>query len=82
MTAAQRPGAAARHEQAFLIHLVGGGSLKMMLDARDLSDIQHALRQHRALIGRHVFESEIGLEESMHALVPAARVQMVIDCEE
>lgn len=70
-----------RHEQAFLVHLVGGGSVKMMLQASDLSDVQHSLQHNRALIGRHVFESEIGLEESMPALIPAARVQMVIDYE-
>lgn len=72
---------AARHEQAFLVHLVGGGCVKMMLEARDLADVQHALKHQRVLIGRHVFESEIGLEESMPALIPASRIQMVIDNE-
>lgn len=70
-----------RYEHAFSVHLVGGGSIKMMLDARDLADVHHALQHYRALIGRHVFESEIGLEEFLPALIPAARVQMVIDHE-
>lgn len=67
-----------RHEQAFLIHLVGGGRLRMVLEARGLSDIQDALLRHRALIGRHVFESDVGSEESLPALIPANRVEMVI----
>lgn len=73
--------APARHEQAFLVHLVGGGCLKMMLEARDLSDVQDALQRQRALIGRHVFDSEIGLEQSTPALIPSNRIQMVIDHE-
>lgn len=68
----------ARHEQAFLIHLVGGGCLKMMLEAKGLSDVQDALLRHRALIGRHVFESEFGFEESLPALIPSSRIKMVI----
>ena len=87
MSPASKPGAlrplevAPCHERAFLVHLIGGGCVKMMLEARDLSDVQHALQHQRVLIGRHVFESEIGLEESMPALIPTSRIQMVIEHE-
>lgn len=56
----------------------GGARLRMMLEAKGLSDIQDALLRHRALIGRHVFESDVGSEESLPALIPANRVEMVI----
>lgn len=71
----------ARREHAFLVHLVGGGCLKMILEARDLGDVHDSLLRHHALIGRHVFESDLGLEESVPALILSTRVQMVIDHE-
>lgn len=71
----------ARRERAFLVHLVGGGCLKMILEARDLGDVHDSLLRHRALIGHHVFESDLGVEESVPALILSTRVQMVIDHE-
>ena len=50
----------------------------MMLEARDLVDVQDDLQRQRGLIGRHVFASDVGLEESLPALVPSNRIQMVI----
>ena len=65
-------------ESGFVVHLVGGGHIKMMLEATSLSDVQNTLLRQRALIGRHMFVSDHGIEESIPALIPSNRIQMVI----
>lgn len=50
----------------------------MMLEATGLPDVQNTLLRQRALIGRHLFVAEQGVEESIPALIPSNRIQMVI----
>lgn len=85
MSALAGPDSCAETEDArkkrFLVHLVGGGSIAMFLTARNLWEVKHDLRHHRALLGHYVCKSEFGLEQDVPALIPAGRIQMVLDCD-
>lgn len=63
----------------YAIHLVGGGKICLELEAADLEDVAHLLATQRHLLGRAPAEGPTG--DSCLALVPANRIQLVIDAD-
>lgn len=63
----------------YAIHLVGGGAISLELEAVDLDDVAHLLSTRRHLIGRALSDGAIG--NGCLALVPANRIQLVIDAD-
>ena len=69
----------AQETREYSIHLVGGGKISLELQAADLEDVAHLLATHRHLIGRSHSEGHVS---NCLALVPASRVQLVIDADD
>jgi hypothetical protein len=62
------------------VNLLGGGFVRMSLDANTLEDVAELLRRERALIGRsEVADSAGGVIGDCFGriLIPAQRVQMI-----
>jgi hypothetical protein len=62
------------------VNLLGGGFVRMSLDANTLEDVAELLRRERALIGRsEVTDCAGGVigDCSGRILIPAQRVQMI-----
>lgn len=69
-----------QQKRQYSIHLVGGGRISLQLPAADLEDVAHLLATQRHLVGRSPAEDPSS--DGCLALVPANRIQLVIDADD
>ena len=73
------PCGAAPSQRIFTVHLTGGGTVTMELDASDLFGVAETMARQRALIGQLAPPDTYGETQWIAALIPASRIQMVLD---
>lgn len=66
--------------QHLLVHVAGGGRIRLKTDARNLEEIGGRLRRERALIGQMTFDDDEG-EHVCSVLIPSSRIELVIDAD-
>lgn len=66
-------------QRLFTVHLMGGGTVTLGLELSNLFEVAETMARQRALIGHLAPPDGFGDAQWIPALIPASRIQMVLD---
>lgn len=71
-----------RSSRWITVHLAGGGEVRLLVGMSHFLEVAEALDRRRSLLGQIAVDDGFGGETWVPALIPASRVNLVLDADE